>query len=64
MPRTQLLRDMPGYRPRAKPADLDAVESQRWDQQCSELDQALQRGDEARAHHALAMLERVRYGCK
>ena len=58
------LRDKQIHGPRTKPEDLDADESQRWDQQCSELDQALKRGDTTRSRHALAMLERLRYGCK
>ena len=48
---------------RTKPEDLDAVESQSWDQRCSELDQALKQSDGARIRHALSMLERLRYGC-
>ena len=58
------LRDKQIYGPGIKPEDLDAVERQRWDEQCSELDQALKRGDTARSRHALAMLDRLRYGCK
>ena len=64
MRHTELIRDNPAQRPRAKPADLDAGESERWDQQCSELDLALERGDEAGSQHALAMLDRLRYGCR
>ena len=46
-----------------KPEDLDAGESQRWEQHRAELDRAVKQGDAARTLHAVAMLERLRYGC-
>ena len=49
---------------RRRPDDLDAEENERWKQQCAELDRALGQGDAARALHALAMLDRLRYGCR
>lgn len=49
---------------RSKPADLDAAESERWDEQRAELKRALDQGDLTRTRHALAMLERLRYGCR
>jgi hypothetical protein len=49
---------------RRKPEDLDSAESQRWDEQRTELERALEQGDPARTRHALAMLERLRYGCR
>ena len=49
---------------RSKPEDLDQAESRRWDEQRAELKQALEQGDPTRTRHALAMLERLRYGCR
>ena len=46
-----------------KPDDLDAGQSQRWEQHCAELDRGVEEGDAARTLHAVAMLERLRYGC-
>jgi hypothetical protein len=51
------------YERREKPADLDAEESARWERLCAELDRGLEQGDAARARRALAMLDRLRYGC-
>ena len=56
-------RDLSMNERRRRPSDLDAEENERWTQQCAELDRALGQGDEARALHALAMLDRLRYGC-
>jgi hypothetical protein len=49
---------------RNRPDDLDAGESARWELLCAELDRALDEGDGARALHSLAMLDRLRYGCR
>ena len=64
MRHTEPLSDRQPPGPGPKPADLDARESQRWDHECCELDRALERGDEAGSQHALAMLDRLRYGCR
>ena len=48
----------------SKPEDLDPAESRRWDEQRAELERALEQGDLTRTRHALAMLERLRYGCR
>jgi hypothetical protein len=49
---------------RRKPDDLDAEESERWERLCAELDRALEQEDGTRALYALAMLDRLRYGCR
>jgi hypothetical protein len=49
---------------RRKPDDLDAEESARWERLCAELDRGLEQGDGDRVLHALAMLDRLRYGCR
>ena len=56
-------RDLSMNERRRRPDDLDAEENERWEQQCAELDLALEQGDAARTLHALAMLDRLRYGC-
>ena len=49
---------------RRKPEDLDAGENQRWEEHCAELDRAVEEGDGPGMLRALAMLERLRYGCR